>query len=266
LGPGDGLLLALGRVPSGAPLGPVRTSATRAPAPLAPSEAFSEPRSIRTTPTAHHRLFDYSRLHETPEVPQSDLERYVPLHGVPGRTQALANPQNIERVNEAARRGADQGGREFYNTEPLREQFMSELGAKKGQAAYDTYMNLVGATSPRSKVSDNIRTAGYYYMRSAQGLPPPVAMWDGTKWTLAEPPPYPWGHIAQGLHGKKVKEVSEQGGLQPLTNPKTASFVQNLGGNQRPVTIDRHNARLWEMTDARGHRGRCSAASRIWLP
>jgi hypothetical protein len=35
-------------------------------------------------------------------------------------------------------------------------------------------------------------------------------------------------------------------------NPKAASFVENLRGNQTPVTIDRHNTRLWGVEDLRG--------------
>jgi hypothetical protein len=40
--------------------------------------------------------------------------------------------------------------------------------------------------------------------------------------------------------------------LSPLTDQKSASFVQNLRGNQMPLTIDRHNTRLLGVTGARG--------------
>jgi hypothetical protein len=195
----------------------------------------------------------YSRLYETPNAPQFDLERYVPPRGVPERIQALASPANIERVNEAVRRGVELGGRDFYNTEQLRQAFIGELGPEKGQAAYNKYLNLVGATSPASRVADNIRNAAYHYMRSQQGFPPPVTRWEGGTWKLAEPVPPPWGHIEQALHANKIKEALEQGGLSPLANPKIASFVQNLRGNQTPITIDRHNARLLGVMDTRGH-------------
>jgi hypothetical protein len=197
-------------------------------------------------------LFDYSRLHETPNVRQFDLDRYAPPRGVPERIQALANRENVERVNEVVQRGADQGGRAFYNTEPLREAFLAERGAARGQTGYDKYFDLVGATSPGSRVGENIRNASYQYARSEQGLPPLAPRWDGSKWTLPEPLPWPYGHIAQGLHAKKVNEVLEQGGLAPITNPKIASFVQNLRGNQMPVTIDRHNTRQWGVADVSG--------------
>ncbi|MGA7487238.1 MAG: hypothetical protein WBW74_09935 [Xanthobacteraceae bacterium] len=246
-GPEMALLLALARAP-----GSSRASATRAAASSAAPEALPPPRSVPVSSPTPARLFDYSRLHETPDVPQFDLERYAPPRGVPERIRALANPATVERLDEAARQGAERGGREFYNTEPLRERFVGELGPERGQAAYDEYIRLVGATSPVSRVEENIRNAAYHYMRSQQGFPPPVARWNGEKWRLPEPPPSPWGHIAQGLHAKKVGEVLAQGDLPPLKNPKIASFVQNLRGNQRPVTIDQHDTRLLGVKDVRG--------------
>jgi hypothetical protein len=191
-------------------------------------------------------------LHETPDVPQFNLERYVPPEGVPERIQALANPETIKRLNEAVHRGAERGGREYYNTEPLREAFIGERGSNKGQGAYDEYYNILGATSLGSTVEANIRNAAYHYMRSQQGFPPPVSYWDGKRWRLAEPLPHPWGHYLQGLHAKKIREVLARGSLSPLTDQKSASFVQNLRGNQMPLTIDRHNTRLLGVTGARG--------------
>jgi hypothetical protein len=136
--------------------------------------------------------------------------------------------------------------------EQATSRFIGELGAERGRAAYDKYINIVGATSLASKVQENIRNAAYHYMRSQQGFTPPIARWDGTKWILTERLPYPWGHFAQGLHAKKVGEVLAQGELPPLNNPKGASLVQNLRGNQRPVTIDRHNTRLLGVKGVRG--------------
>jgi hypothetical protein len=263
-GPATALLLASARAPRGARTGSGGTSATRGTTPAAPREPFpqaleapaeplTQPLQAPAVAPTPGRLFDYSRLHETPDVPQFDLERYVPPRGAPERIQVLAHPANIERVNELVRRGAELGGRDFYNTEQLRRAFIGELGPEKGQAAYAKYLNLVGATSAGSKVGENIRNAAYHYMRSQQGFPPPATRWEGGRWRLAEPVPPPWGHIEQALHAKKIKEALEQRGLPPLTNPKSASFVQNLRGNQTPVTIDRHNARLLGVTNGLGH-------------
>jgi hypothetical protein len=50
-----------------------------------------------------------------------------------------------------AQQGAELGGLEWYNTEPLRQEFVAELGPEAGQAKYQRYLDLVAATSPRSK-------------------------------------------------------------------------------------------------------------------
>lgn len=198
-------------------------------------------------------MFDYSRLGEVPDVPQFNLERYVPPRGVPERTQALAAPENVARVNDVVQRGVGMGGREWYNTDPLRERFVGELGADAGPAAYQQYLDLIAATSPRSKVAENVRNASYYHSLAQQGEPlPHRIMKDNGTWTVAEPLPSPYGHIAQGLHVQNAENVLQNGGWPVLQNPKPASFSQNLAGNQMPVTIDTHNARLWGMTDSKG--------------
>lgn len=198
-------------------------------------------------------MFDYSRLAEVPNVPQLNLERYVPPRGVPERTQALAAPENVARVNDVVQRGVQMGGREWYNTEPLLQRFIGELGSDAGPAAYQQYLDLVAATSPRSKVGENARNASYYYSLAQRGEPlPQRVMKDNKTWGLEHPLPSPYGHIAQGLHVQNAENVLQNGGWPVLQNPKPASFSQNLGGNQMPVTIDTHNARLWGMTDSKG--------------
>ena len=199
-------------------------------------------------------LFDYSRLRNVPDVPQYNLERYVPPRGIPERTQALADPANIARVNDVVKRVLA-GRLEWYNTEPLREAFISELGRARGIRAYEQYLDLVAATSPRSKVGVNARNASYYYSQAQQGQPVP---------SVPLPPPY--GHIAQRLHIQNAENVLNNGGLPVVQNPKPASIPANLQGNQLPVTIDTHNARPV------GHEGHARPANRyagengIWLP
>jgi len=114
-GPAVALMMALGRLPRGAPRGPYGAPAART---AGSHDPIASPASIRGGSEAP--LFDYSRLHEVPDRPQFDLERYVPKRGVPGYIRAVDNPANIHRVNAAAEQGAEQGGLAFYNTEPLR--------------------------------------------------------------------------------------------------------------------------------------------------
>jgi hypothetical protein len=196
-------------------------------------------------------LFDYSpeAMRRVPDVPQFNLDRYAPPRGVPERTTALADKANVKRVNEVVKKGAEMGGLEWYNTEQLLDAFKAELGAQKGAAAYSQYMDLVAATSPRSKVGENARNASYYYTLAQRGEPLPARAPDGS---LVAPLPSPYGHIAQRLHVQNADNVLNNGGWPVMQNPKPASFSQNLQGNQMPVTVDTHNARLWNMVDSKG--------------
>jgi hypothetical protein len=198
-------------------------------------------------------LFDYSKLSRVPDVKQFDLERYAPPRGVPDRTQALAEPANVARVNKMAEAGTKLGGLEWYNTEPLLQRFVQELGSEKGPKAYAQYMDLVAATSPRSNVGTNARNASYYYTLAQNGQPLPERVRVGNNWTIKEPLPKPYGHVAQGLHVQNAENVLNNGGWPVLQNPKPASFSQNLQGNMTPITADTHNARAWGMTDSKGN-------------
>jgi hypothetical protein len=179
-------------------------------------------------------LFDYSRLHEVPSVPQVDLPRYAPPRGVPQRVLDITNDPGVrDKMLETISQGQQMGGANWYNAEPLRAAFNAELGSG-GDAAFRKYMDMVAATSPRSEVGANARNASYYYGRamSGEGMP-----------AVGTPNPQPYGHLAQRLHQMNAERVAGPG-WDPLNNPKPASFVENLTGNQQPVTVDTHAFRL----------------------
>lgn len=192
------------------------------------------------------KLFDYSRLRDVPDVPQFDLQRVVPPRGVPETATSLNTPENLARINKFVDAGANQGGLEWYNTQPLKEAFQAELGGDQGAADYARYLDYVAATSPRSTVGTNARTASYYYTLDKQGQPLPEIV-KTAKGNISVPPgqiPAPYGSMAQALHVQNAKNIREAGGIPVLQNPKPPSFSQNLQGNQMPVTIDAHNSRM----------------------
>ena len=180
-------------------------------------------------------LFDYSRLHEIPNVPQIDLERYVPTRGVPVRVQdVMANKDVKDKMLQTIKEGQEKGGANWYNADPLRDKFIENLGADAGDKAFRKYMDMVAATSPRSDVGTNVRNASYYYQRAMAGESMPE---------VGTPNPQPYGHMAQRLHQMNAQRVAGEG-WDALNNPKPASFVENLVGNQAPVTVDTHAFRL----------------------
>ena len=178
-------------------------------------------------------LFDYSRLSDVPNVPQHQIPRYTPARGPSERiVEALARPEVAKGINETVERGVEGGGREWYNTEPLYERMRAVAGETDAPSQYAGLMDIVAATSPRSKVMDNIRTASYYNYLRNQGLPVPEAPAKG------------YGSVAQKLHAQNVQGLEDIGGWDIFRNPKPASFSSNLQGNQEVATIDTHNFRL----------------------
>lgn len=179
-------------------------------------------------------LFEPMDLRRVPSVPQFDLPRNVPPRGVPARvTELTEDPGVRSKMLETIEAGRAMGGDRWYNADPLRQRFLEVLGPD-GEASFRRYMDYVAATSPRSDVGTNIRNASFYYGRdrSGQGVP-----------AVGDKNPQPYGHMAQRLHQMNAERVYGEG-WDPLNNPKPASFVENLVGNQRPATIDTHAFRL----------------------
>lgn len=181
-------------------------------------------------------LFDYSKIHDIPDVPQVDLPRYQPPRGVSERVQDLvSNPKVEQKMQDYIQQGKDINAQTFYYNEPLRQAFVDELGKKKGQTSFARYMDYVAATSPRSDVETNARNASYYYWLEKQGMPVPPQ--GGVN-------PQPYGHMAQNLHRENAENIRSGAYFDPIANPKPLSFSQNLQGNFAPVTVDAHAFKL----------------------
>ena len=181
------------------------------------------------------KLFDYSGLSKTPDVPQFDLPRYNPPRGVSQRVQdIIANPDVRQQMLDTMRGGQQMGGADWYNADPLRQAFIDELG-KQGDPRFQQYMNLVAATSNRSDVGTNVRNASFYYNRLVNGQPLPE---------VGTPNPQPYGHLAQRQHQANALEATSPEGWDVLQHPKPPSFGQNLMGNQQPVAVDAHAFKL----------------------
>lgn len=192
------------------------------------------PRAARNLPEGEDvlGLRNYD-LTQVPDVPQTPLWRYDPTQGrgrgVSARMSDLVSNPDVERQYvEMVRHGRDNlQGREWYNMDPLRFRFIEELGPEEGERAFRAFTQNIAATSPRSNIIDNMRNASHYFVQEATGEP------------LARNQPRPYGHLAQNLHRRNVETIRGDGwNLQ--TNPKPASFAENLAGNQVPGTMDAH--------------------------
>jgi hypothetical protein len=155
----------------------------------------------------------------------------VPRRGAPARlVDALNNPEVVGGLTQAVLRGEQLGGRRWYNTEPLRERFLSVFGDRTPER-YKRFFDAQAATSPQLKVPDNIRTGSYFDYLREQGLPLPVKPAKG------------YGSKGQGFHIQNMGQLINEGDWDVIRNPKPPSFSVNLQGNQLPVAVDTHNMR-----------------------
>ena len=221
--------------------------------------------------------FDYSDMSQTPDVPQTQLDRSgIPTwaKGPPDRWQQLATDTSVfERYRQAALAGMPEGqagGREWYNTMPMFRAWMDVGGTEEG---FRRYMDYVGASSPGNPVPQNVKSASMLYTLDRQGQPFPElyngGIYPADVKALLWPKDAAGNELPSGLSKTETANLKAQYGLPPgyggLTqgdwigladdirsgrgfnladNPKPPSFVQNLMGNYQPVTIDRHNMRL----------------------
>jgi hypothetical protein len=197
---------------------------------------------LRAGSPAHpDNVLDLANTWQVPNVPQTDLARIDPYggkrKGLPEHIiNAMSNPDLEAKLRFVAEKGLEVGGAHWYNAEPLRQAFVDRLGPEEGNAQFDRYMAIVGATSAGSEVSQNIRAASYYHVMERAGTPV------RTSNDLISP----YGHKMQQAHvsGYRGLDEGDTGTLNPETQPKRSSFVANLGGNQQPVTGDKHFIRL----------------------
>ncbi len=232
--PGAGIGKALGR-------GTKALEEALAPGTAAFAKRAAQARSEITAAGKGAGPLDLATMAGVPDVPQVPLARYEPPRGIsPRLKEALEDKSLIKGIDQSIGQGIEMGADKWYHTEPIRRAFVDELGHEHGMQAFDQYMHMVAATSPRSDASTNVRNASYYFGKMMRGEPLPAK----------NEPPY--GHIAQKLHAGLAQNVIDAYKAHSLgasaspdpwdlmANPKPASFVENLRGNLMPGTMDTH--------------------------
>jgi hypothetical protein len=200
------------------------------------------PAQLQAGSPAHpDHVLDLSNTWQVPDVPQTDLARIDPYggkrKGLPEHIiNAMSNPDLEAKLRFVAEKGLEVGGAHWYNAEPLRQAFIDRLGPEEGNAQFNRYIPIVGATSAGSEVGQNVRAASYYHVMERAGTP--------VRTSNDLIPPY--GHKLQQAHisGYRGLNEGDTGTLNPETQAKRSSFVANLGGNQQPITGDKHFIRL----------------------
>ncbi len=218
-------------------------------------------------------------LGAAPDRTEFSFLRYRPAKGTSARVQtALENmrdPENPVRKQMLADidRGVELGGKDWYNTEELRDWFKGELGDEEGDRQWREFMQIIGATSPGSKVPANIanasavrrrlydmtiepgtdRTRGEIYREQLEG----IENIDQAR-EVARGREKGYGHKTQGLQemviarflrsGFKPKPEEGPAASSSMTeNPKPKGFAQSLLGSGRNIAADLHFTRYMAM-------------------
>jgi len=194
-----------------------------------------------------------------PDRTEYSLVRHMAPKGDSARIQRLMtryheHPELADDMRRIVRAGEDVG-REWYNTEDLRDMFIKELGKKEGDKAWREYIMLVGATSTGSKVEPNLRNASYYFTENAPGHNGgPGALAYKTDELIAgdmlPPKGSGYGHKMQKNQAKNVGNYySGNWGAtaDPKLNPKPRGFAQSLLGGHQNIAADKHFMRLMSM-------------------
>lgn len=223
--------------------------AARPPSSLSAGELLPRLQAMRGVRPPPLQLLDMSEVAPVPGVAQVPLERYQSLRdpselvlGFPNRTRTIL--RDVER-------GMRDGAHTWYHNEPVRQQFIAELGEAEGNRQFDFFTAMVAGTSSAAPVRQNIRKASWYRQQALGGLLPDDidTKAAATDWIAANPPPQGYGSVARNndamwasrfLAGDQMHRAMEPGAAH-----KILSFRENLRGNMMPWTGDRHEgARL----------------------
>ena len=160
-----------------------------------------------------------------------------------GRTQAFIDHKE-QIAEELAKRMKGELGTNtqyFYHTGPLREAAeRSGLSPEESDAWMKDFAEAYAATSPRTNTEQNLRNASLVMAKQKAGIPVRDVIGPGTGGISEKG--YPMMTGPGGIHGSLLDDVAA-GGINPLTNPKPATFAGNVGGNLSGVTADTHAIR-----------------------
>ncbi len=191
---------------------------------------------------------------KAPDRTETVVKRFVAPKGTSARMTDFLNrvrnsPKMREEFFRIANQGAKLSGKDWYNTERLRNKFIDVLGKKEGHQAWSQYMQMIGATSPNMKVPQNIRTASYWFAQDANEM---IKRLDDFKAGKMVPPKGSgYGSKTQQYQSTLLGDVFNKNFIDNI-DPKRASkprgFSQSLMGSKQNIAIDMHLQRLLSMT------------------
>jgi len=204
----------------------------------------------RIKPSGENPLFDLSPESYTKTLPE---QKQTPVPRRPeGSDKPLPKGDRGREVNESvdaiAERLAERmkpwlgtEAQYFYHTGPIVDKAMS-MGFKK-EEVYDwmkEFADAYAATSPRTETAQNIRNATLVMTKRHLGIELDEIIGKGSGGINEKG--YPMMIGDSGIH-RQLTEATQNGGINPNTNPKPATFAENVYGNLDGVTVDTHAIR-----------------------
>lgn len=129
----------------------------------------------------------------------------------------------------------------FYHTGPLIEKAV-ELGVSEdvARAQLRKFAENYAATSPRTRTTENVRHASLVTAKQSADIPIDEIIGVGSGGLNEKG--YPMMISPGGIHRQLIEDAAA-GGFDFNTNPKPATFVENVAGNHAGVTADTHAIR-----------------------
>lgn len=204
----------------------------------------------RIQPSGSDPLFDLSPESYEKTLPDQK-ETYVPRQpagtnkplpkGDRGRAVQDKADQIADRLAERMEPWLGTEAQYFYHTGPIVDKAMG-MGFSK-EEVYDwmkDFSEAYAATSPRTETAQNIRNATLVMTKRQLGIDLDEIIGPGGDGINEKG--YPMMIGKSGIHRKLTDDVAA-GGINPDTNPKPATFAENVYGNLDGVTVDTHAIR-----------------------
>jgi hypothetical protein len=216
----------------------------RAPSARTADEILARIRQLRDVRPPSLNLMEMREVAPVAGVDQVPIARYQTNLPMTDIQAGFGNRRKT--ILRDVERGMEQGTHTWYHNEPLRQQFIYELGEDEGNRQFDLYTAMVAGTSSAAPVRSNIRKASWYRQKALEGLLPSDidSKAAAADWLADNPPPPGYGSVAR--HNDVMWASRFLGGdqlyraAQPGASHKILSFRENLRGNLQPWTGDRH--------------------------
>lgn len=194
------------------------------------------------------KMFDTSPeayVANLPEQAETPVPRALPNTTLPkgNRAALLVEKQDTiaQQLAERMKPYLGTPAQYFYNTGPIVQKAV-DLGVPEDVARQQLkrFALNYAATSPRTMTEQNLRNASLVTAKQERGVPIEDVIGPGGEGMNEKG--YPMMIGPSGIHRKLVDAAAAEG-IDFNTNPKPATFAENVAGNLSGVTVDTHAIR-----------------------